>query len=125
MVVLCVEDNPVNLQLVRELFALRPQAILHTAETGLDAVARAPSIAPDVVLLDMQLPDIDGAEVMRRLQGRTEFARTRFIALSANAMPDHVSQALAAGFDDYWTKPIDFAQFLGGLDRLAEALDHS
>jgi hypothetical protein len=119
-VVLCVEDNAVNLQLVRELLALRPQMLLHTTENGLDAVALAPAIVPDLVLLDMHLPDIDGSEVMRRLRAEVTLARTRFIALSANAMPDHVSRALRSGFDDYWTKPIDFVQFLGSLDRMAE-----
>ena len=67
-VVLCVEDNPVNLQLVRELIALRPSIVLHTTENGLDAVALAPEVVPDLVLLDMHLPDIDGSEVLRRLR---------------------------------------------------------
>jgi len=119
-VVLCVEDNPVNLQLVRELIGLRPSIVLHTTENGLDAVARAPEVVPDLVLLDMHLPDIDGSEVLRRLRRVASLARTRFIALSANAMPDHVSRAMRSGFDDYWTKPIDFVQFLGALDRIAE-----
>jgi PAS domain S-box-containing protein len=119
-VVLCVEDNAVNLQLVRELLALRPQMLLHTTDNGLDAVALAPAIVPDLVLLDMHLPDIDGSEVMRRLRAEAALARTRFIALSANAMPDHVNRALRGGFDDYWTKPIDFVQFLGSLDRMAD-----
>ncbi|HEY6135221.1 MAG TPA: ATP-binding protein [Rubrivivax sp.] len=119
-VVLCVEDNLVNLQLVRELLALRPAMVLHTTENGLDAVALAPEVVPDLVLLDMHLPDIDGSEVLRRLRTAPALARTRFIALSANAMPDHVERALRNGFDDYWTKPIDFVQFLGALDRMAE-----
>jgi PAS domain S-box-containing protein len=119
-VVLCVEDNLVNLQLVRELLALRPAMVLHTTENGLDAVALAPEVVPDLVLLDMHLPDIDGSEVLRRLRSAPALARTRFIALSANAMPDHVERALRSGFDDYWTKPIDFVQFLGALDRIAE-----
>ena len=117
--VLCVEDNPVNLQLVRELIALRPRVRLRTAVDGLSGVAAALSERPDLLLLDLQLPDIDGLEVMRRVRAQPSMAGCRIIALSADAMPDHIAAALAAGFDDYWTKPIQFGAFLGHLDRLA------
>ena len=66
--VLCVEDNPVNLQLVRELLALRPAVQLRTAVDGGSGIAAALAEPPDLVLLDLQLPDIDGLEVMRRLR---------------------------------------------------------
>jgi CheY-like chemotaxis protein len=117
--VLCVEDNPVNLQLVRELIALRPQMRLRTAVDGLSGVAAALDERPDLLLLDLQLPDIDGLEVMRRVRGEPAMAGCRIVALSADAMPDHIAAALAAGFDDYWTKPIQFDAFLGHLDRIA------
>jgi PAS domain S-box-containing protein len=117
--VLYVEDNPVNLIVVQELLALRPHVSLSCAADGTSGVAKAAQLEPDLVLVDLQLPDIDGYEVLRRL---CELGtRATVIALSANAMPDEVARARAAGFDDYWTKPIDFNQFLGGLDRLAAA----
>ncbi len=116
---LCIEDNPVNLLLVREMFALRPGMTLDTAVDGLSGLRRATSHPPDVLLLDMQLPDIDGMEVMRRVRAEPRLAACHIVALSANAMPDDIETALAAGFDDYWTKPIDFARFLAGLDQLA------
>jgi len=75
---------------------------------------------PDLVLIDMHLPDMDGTEVLRRLRAAPSMARTRMIALSANGIGDDIAAALAAGFDDYWTKPIDFRQFLAGLDALAQ-----
>jgi CheY-like chemotaxis protein len=65
------------------------------------------------------LPDMDGQELLRRLRARQ--LSSCIIALSANAMPDAVQRARDAGFDDYWTKPIDMARFLAGLDRLAGA----
>jgi len=74
---------------------------------------------PQVVLLDLHLPDIPGTEVLRRLRADPATAGATVIALSANAMPEDIRDALALGFDDYWTKPIDFDQFLSGLDRLA------
>jgi len=66
----------------------------------------------------MQLPDIDGIEVLRRLRSDPATAGVTCVALSANAMPEDVQQARAAGFDDYWTKPIDLGEFLKALDRL-------
>ena len=116
---LCIEDNPVNLLLVREMFALRPGMTLDTAVDGLSGLRRATSHPPDLLLLDMQLPDIDGMEVMRRVRAEPCLVGCHIVALSANAMPGDVRAALAAGFDDYWTKPIDFARFLAGLDELA------
>ncbi len=119
--VLCVEDNPVNLQLVRELIALRPAVRLRTAEDGLSGVAAAQAEPPELVLLDIQLPDIDGLEVMRRLRSGPRTAGCRIVALSADAMPERICAALRAGFDDYWTKPIQFDVFLGHLDGMISA----
>lgn len=117
--VLCVEDNPVNLMLVRELLALRPAVLLRTAVDGEGGIRAALADPPDLLLLDLQLPDIDGREVMRRLRREPAMAKCRIVALSADAMPDHVQAALDAGFDGYWTKPIEFERFLADIDRMA------
>jgi len=116
--VLCVEDNLVNLILVREVLAMRPQVRLRCAEDGHSGIAAALQEAPDVLLLDLQLPDISGHEVFRQLHLLQPLSACRFIALSADAMPESVEAALAAGFDDYWTKPIQFDRFLARIDEL-------
>jgi PAS domain S-box-containing protein len=116
---LYIEDNPVNVLLVQELVALRPQVRLHVAIDGRSGIARTRAIRPRAVLIDLQLPDIDGFEVLRELRADPSLAGLVCIALSANAMPEDVARARRLGFDDYWTKPIDFGQFLGGLDRLS------
>lgn len=115
---LCIEDNPVNTMLVQELVAMRPGIRLSCATDGLSGLALAANERPHVVLLDLQLPDITGQEVLARLRSDPQHAGCAVIALSANAVPEDIRAALAAGFDDYWTKPIDFDRFLGGLDRL-------
>jgi len=115
---LCIEDNAVNLMLVEELVAMRPSTQLLKAHDGLSGLALAAAQRPDAVLLDLHLPDIPGTEVLRRLRADPATAGCTVIALSANAMPEDIRDALAQGFDDYWTKPIDFDQFLAGLDRL-------
>jgi signal transduction histidine kinase/CheY-like chemotaxis protein len=118
--VLCVEDNPVNLLLLREVFGMRPALAVELCEDGASAIARAAEFAPDVLLLDLQLPDFTGTEVMRRLRADERHRHCRYIALSANAMPDDVQAARAAGFDDYWTKPIDVRRFLAAIDALMQ-----
>ena len=117
--VLYIEDNPVNVMLVREMLALRPGIALECASDGGSGIAHALADTPDLILLDLQLPDISGIEVMRRLRREPSLAACRFIALSANAMPEDVSQALGAGFNEYWTKPLNLQQFLVDMDALA------
>jgi CheY-like chemotaxis protein len=115
--VLYVEDNPVNVLLVRELLALRPALTLEVAVDGESGVAMAKALLPDLVLVDMQLPDFDGHEVLRRLRADPATAALPCVALSANAMPDDIERALKAGFVDYWTKPLDLRAFVAALDE--------
>lgn len=115
---LYIEDNPVNALIVRELVAQRGNLTLEEADNGASGIHRARSARPDLILLDMQLPDIDGLEVLRRLRADPSTAAIPCIALSANAMPEDIALALGAGCADYWTKPLDFRVFLGALDTL-------
>ncbi len=116
--VLYIEDNPINQLLVEELVRSHAGLDIESQESGLAGVERARGLRPDLILIDIQLPDIDGFEVLRRLRAQPENAGTPCIALSANAMPEDIARALEAGFDDYWTKPVDFRHFLGAMDRL-------
>ncbi len=115
---LYIEDNPVNVLIVSELVAMRPGLKLDVAADGLGGVAHAFELRPDLILVDMQLPDIDGHEVRRRLLADPRTAHIPCIALSANAMPEDIQRALQSGFADYWTKPLDFKAFIGAIDSL-------
>jgi PAS domain S-box-containing protein len=116
---LYIEDNPVNVLLLQELLAQRPNVRMRSADNASSGIHMAQDHMPDVLLIDMQLPDFDGMEVLRRLKANPVLAPVRLIALSANAMPDDVAHALEAGFDDYWTKPIDMKKVLEKLDALS------
>ena len=118
---LYIEDNSVNVLLVEELVKTISGLRIVSEGTGAGGVARALAMRPEVILIDLQLPDFDGFEVLRQLRARPETAATPCIALSANAMAEDVSRGLAAGFDDYWTKPIKFKPFLDALERLFPA----
>ena len=116
--VLYIEDNHVNVLLVEELVKSLSGLRIVSESSGAEGVARARSLLPDLVLIDLHLPDFDGFEVLRRLRADPATAHIPCIALSANAMPDDIHRGLASGFDDYWTKPIKFKPFLDALDRL-------
>ncbi len=120
---LYIEDNRVNLLIVQELLAQRPDLQLHTAIDGRSGVSLAQRSRPDLILVDMQLPDIDGHEVLRRLRDDESTAAIPCIALSANAMPADIQRALQAGFADYWTKPLDLHAFMRKLDTIFGAQD--
>jgi PAS domain S-box-containing protein len=120
--VLYIEDNPSNVQLLKDVLALRPGIDLHVASTGGAGIAMARSRQPDLVLVDIDLPDIDGTEVCRQLRADPQFAGRPLLALSANALPADIARGALAGFDAYLTKPIDVGGLLRQLDRfLAEA----
>ena len=115
--VLYVEDNPVNQLLMQGMLARRPDTRLVTAANGPDGLALAERSPPDLVLLDIQLPGMDGYEVLRRLRQNPATRGIPVVAVSANAMPDDLAQAHEAGFDDYVTKPLDLPVLLAALDK--------
>ena len=105
--VLYIEDNPVNMLLMDQVLAQVAGVTMRQAVDGRSGVASAIAQRPDLVLLDMHLPDADGHEVFRQLQAHPATAGVRCIAVSANAMPDEIARARDVGFVDYWTKPFD------------------
>jgi PAS domain S-box-containing protein len=115
--ILYIEDNAVNVLLVEELVKNVGGLVVVSELTGAAGVARAAHLQPELILVDLQLPDFDGYEVLRRLRADPLTRELPCVALSANAMPEDVGRGLAAGFADYWTKPIDFSVFLAALKK--------
>ena len=121
--VLYIEDNPVNVTLMQGMLAQRPQVELLTADLPEHGIAVALAERPDLVLLDIQLPGIDGFEVLRRLRAAPAPRRVPGVAVSATAMPEDLDAARRAGFAAYLTKPLDFRTLLELVDRELAAAD--
>jgi CheY-like chemotaxis protein len=117
---LYVEDNPANLKLVEQIIARRPDMRLLSAVNGNNGIEIANTSQPDVILMDINLPDINGFEALKILLSNPSTAHIPVVALSANAMPRDIKKGLEAGFYRYITKPIMINEF---MEALADALD--
>ena len=115
--VLYAEDNPMNVELVRQVLSLRPNCRLLVAECGREALAMMSREPPDLLLLDMSLGDMHGLDVLAELAQRSQLGAWPVVALSADAMPDHIRAARDAGCVEYLTKPVEVATLLRCVDR--------
>lgn len=121
MRMLYVEDNRINALLFEETLKLRSHIELRVAEDGEEARAIASEWRPDVLVLDAHLPGLTGFEVLQQLRQLPGLAHVPAFMCSADAMPEDVQRALAAGFVGYWTKPIDVNQVMADLDVLQQS----
>jgi CheY-like chemotaxis protein len=115
--ILVVEDIPANAALACKLLRVAGHEVL-AAATAADGVALTREQRPDLVLMDLGLPDMDGTIALELIRADHEVARTRVVAFTAHAMEGDRDYALEVGFDGYLSKPIDFATFadtVGGL----------
>jgi len=119
--VLVVEDDPLSMRLTVDLLELNGFNTLKCAD-GKSAMEALQSIAPDLILLDIGLPGMDGYEVHKRIRDDSRFSRIKMIALSASVMKEDVEKIMAAGFDDFLPKPIDAKSFIKKIrERLSPA----
>ena len=115
--ILYVEDNASNLQLMDELLGTIGNFAMTSATTGAIALEMVRNEKPDLILLDINLPEMDGFEVLKRLQANPGTKDIPVIAVTAAAMPAEVERGLQAGFKEYITKPIDIATVLRAIER--------
>ena len=112
--ILIVEDNEMNLDMLSRRLERQGHAVL-SATDGPAGIAAAESEQPDVILMDLSLPEMDGWEATRRLKAAEPTKHIPVIALTAHAMESDRARALAVGCDDFATKPIDLAQLLSQI----------
>jgi two-component system cell cycle response regulator DivK len=122
MSVLVVEDNDKNMKLLRDVLQAKGYRTLE-APTGTRAVELALEHAPDLVLMDVRLPDLDGVEALRRLRADERTVFIPVLALTAQAMQGDRERFLAAGFDGYVSKPIDIVELIRIVARHCDGND--
>ena len=110
--ILVVEDNALNMKLFRDALVATGYRTLE-ATTGGEAVDIASEHTPDLVLMDIQLPDLDGVQVLHRLRANARTATIPVLALTAQAMQGDRERFLAEGFDGYVSKPVNVRELLG------------
>ena len=116
--VLYVEDSEPNFRLIESILEDRPGTNLTWAETGKKGLEMARSQNPQLVLLDLDLPDIHGSKVLAGLQAQPETAKTPVIVISADATPSQIERMLSAGARNYLTKPFEIRRFLCMFDEI-------
>jgi CheY-like chemotaxis protein len=113
---LYIEDNMSNVRLMEQLIARRPQWRLITAGHGALGLELAIASPPDLVLLDLNLPDVGGAEVLARLRAEASTSKVRVVVVSADANPHQIRALKSAGADGYLTKPLAVQELFQTLD---------
>jgi CheY-like chemotaxis protein len=121
--ILLVEDNEMNRDMLSRRL-LKKGYHVSIAVDGAEAIAMARSHLPDVILMDMGLPVLNGWDATRQLKSMPETKNIGIIALSAHALSDDREKALAAGCDDFDTKPIDFPRLLGKIESMLARKPH-
>ncbi|WP_428422488.1 response regulator [Methylibium sp.] len=119
--ILVIEDNAANLELARYLLEHGGHEVL-TASDGVEGLAVAQREQPNLVICDLQMPRMDGYEVLRRLRSDPAFARTPIVAVTAFSMPDDQRKVLVAGFDAYFSKPIEPENFVALIESFLPLL---
>lgn len=114
--ILIVDDNPENLRLL-ELVLLNEKFTVRTARSAKEALEALDASVPDALLTDIQMPDTDGLELIRRVRLNPLTREMAILAVSANAMKQNIEEAFAAGCDDYITKPIDTRTFAASVRK--------
>ncbi len=121
--VLLIEDNSDNIDVIGAMLALRPQIALHVSRDGRSGLAAATARPPDLVLLDLRLPDISGMAVLQALRASPVTSDLPVVILSASADHDQVAQALRQGAQAFLPKPVEAKRLLALLDEMLSSLD--
>lgn len=114
--ILCVEDNPQNMRLVRKILKHAGYEVLE-AQDGISGVTIAEQEVPDLILMDINLPDIDGLEATQRIKAQSQLVHIPIVALTANAMYGDEERILAGGADGYLSKPVSKSKLVEAVGQ--------
>ncbi len=120
--ILAVDDEPASLEIIKE--ALSEHYDLRTASTGEEALEIAPEFIPDLIVLDIMLPGIDGYEVCQRLREDLDFKLTPIIMVTARTMLEEMIEGMKAGAEDYITKPFEVEDLMESIEFFFPSSEH-
>ena len=120
--ILYVEDNEDNIYMLSRRLQ-REGFEVSIARTGTEGVAMAREMLPELVIMDLVLPELDGFDAAQQLRSGGDTRHIPIIALSASVLPEHQHRAIDAGCDDFETKPVDFPRLLAKIDHLLQVAD--
>ncbi|MFN8414045.1 MAG: ATP-binding protein, partial [Anaerolineales bacterium] len=118
-ILLLVEDSPTNVETIGDYLQFKGYSVV-VASNGMEALIKAEEVNPQLILMDIQMPVMDGLEATRRLRADSRFATTPIIALTALAMAGDREQCLSAGANDYLSKPVSLKELVGKIDKLLQ-----
>ncbi|MGD9816903.1 MAG: response regulator [Hyphomonadaceae bacterium] len=118
MRILIAEDHPDNREMLTRRLQRRGYEV-HVAENGAEAVEKAKTCAPDLILMDISMPVMSGIEATKLIRTTPDVSRVRIVALTAHAMESARRECLEAGCDDFATKPVDFAGLVALIEKYA------
>ncbi|QEE16618.1 response regulator [Promethearchaeum syntrophicum] len=118
--IIIVEDNKKNLELFKAVLGMIPNLEILTKENGIDGLELIKSEDPDIILLDIQLPGINGTEICEEIRKMDKFKSTPIIAVTSFAMKGDKERIVDSGFSDYISKPLNIIEFRKKIQRLLE-----
>jgi len=116
--ILYIEDNPRNIKLMENIVKQRPEIVLHVSRAPEQGLWLVNALRPDVILLDVNMPDMDGYEVLSRIRANELYHAIPVVAVSAGAQPADIARGRQAGFDEYLSKPLDVEKFWSVVDTI-------
>ena len=117
--ILIVEDNEMNMRLFSDLLKTKGYEVFECME-GKKALQMTKAIKPDLVLMDIQMPEVDGLTATKLIRNDSEVSKTKIVAVTAFAMPGDLERILAGGLDGYISKPISIPDFLDTIEKVLE-----
>jgi len=123
--ILLVDDEQKNIKILLEILEFEEEYIVESALSGRECLELIPDFKPDILLLDIMMPDLNGYEVCKQIRNNSDYSSMKIMMLSGRAMQDEIDKGMAAGADLYISKPFSMTELLDALKVLWEQVDNS